>query len=40
VDRKKIHVDGEHIKELGNYTAKIILHKEAQVDINFEVFAE
>ena len=40
VDRKKIHVDGEHIKELGNYKARIILHKEVQFDINFEVFAE
>jgi len=40
VDRKKIHVDGEHIKELGTYKARIILHKEVQFDINFEVFAE
>lgn len=40
VDRKKIHVDGESIKELGTYTARIILHKEAQVEITFEVFAE
>jgi large subunit ribosomal protein L9 len=40
VDRKKIHVDGESIKETGTYTARIILHKEAQVDITFEVFAE
>jgi large subunit ribosomal protein L9 len=40
IDRKKIHVDGEHIKELGTYKAHIILHKEVQLDINFEVFAE
>ncbi|MGA2822064.1 MAG: 50S ribosomal protein L9 [Bacteroidales bacterium] len=40
IDRKKIHVDGEHIKELGTYKARIILHKEIQLDINFEVFAE
>lgn len=40
IDRKKIHVDGESIKDLGTYTAHIILHKEAQVDITFEVFAE
>jgi large subunit ribosomal protein L9 len=40
VDRKKIHVDGESIKELGEYKAKIILHKEIQATINFEVFAE
>jgi len=40
VDRKKIHVDGEHIKELGTYKAKINLHKEVHVEISFEVFAE
>jgi large subunit ribosomal protein L9 len=40
IDRKKIHVDGEHIKELGSYKARIILHKEVQLDISFEVFAE
>jgi large subunit ribosomal protein L9 len=40
IDRKKIHVDGEHIKDLGTYKAKIHLHKDVQVEINFEVFAE
>ena len=40
IDRKKIHVDGEHIKELGTYKARIILHKEVQLDLNFEVFVE
>lgn len=40
IDRKKIHVDGEHIKELGTYKAKINLHKDVHVEINFEVFAE
>ena len=40
IDRKKIHVDHEHIKELGTYKAKIHLHKEVQVEITFEVFAE
>ena len=40
IDRKKIHVDHEHIKELGNYKAKINLHKDLSVEINFEVFAE
>jgi large subunit ribosomal protein L9 len=40
VDRKKIHVDGEHIKELGTYKAKINLHKEVHLEISFEVFAE
>ncbi len=40
IDRKKIHVDHEHIKELGTYKAKIHLHKEVQVEITLEVFAE
>lgn len=40
IDRKKIHVDHEHIKELGNYKAKVVLHKEVSVEIGFEVFAE
>lgn len=40
IDRKKIHVDGESIKEIGNYTASIRLHKDIQVNINFEVVAE
>ncbi|MEI7980772.1 MAG: 50S ribosomal protein L9 [Bacteroidota bacterium] len=40
IDRKKIHVDHEHIKELGTYKARIHLHKDVQIEINFEVFAE
>jgi large subunit ribosomal protein L9 len=40
IDRKKIHVDHEHVKELGTYKAKVHLHKEVQVEITFEVFAE
>jgi large subunit ribosomal protein L9 len=40
IDRKKIHVDGESIKETGNYTASIRLHKDLLVNINFEVVAE
>jgi large subunit ribosomal protein L9 len=40
VDRKRIIVDGEHIKEIGTYSAEIHLHKEIKVSINFEVFAE
>jgi large subunit ribosomal protein L9 len=40
IDRKDIHFDGEAIKELGEYTAKIKLHKEVSVDLKFEVFAE
>jgi large subunit ribosomal protein L9 len=40
IDRKKIHVDHEHIKEIGTYKAKIHLHKEVQVEITLEVIAE
>ncbi len=40
IDRKKIHINHEHIKELGTYKAKIFLHKDVHVEITFEVFAE
>ncbi len=40
IDRKKITVDGENIKTIGNYTAKIVLHKEVHILLNFEVVAE
>jgi large subunit ribosomal protein L9 len=40
IDRKKIIVDGESIKELGTYTARINLHKEIKIDLKFEVIAE
>ena len=40
IDRKDIIVDGESIKELGEYIAKIKLHKDVTIDLKFEVFAE
>lgn len=40
IDRKKIVIDGEAIKEVGTYKAKINLHKEIKAEISFEVFAE
>ncbi len=40
IDRKRISVDGDSIKELGTYNAEIRLHKEVKVNISFEVFAE
>ncbi len=40
VDRKKISIDGDSIKDIGVYKAKVNLHKEVIVEINFEVFAE
>ncbi|MBW6490880.1 MAG: 50S ribosomal protein L9 [Lentimicrobium sp.] len=40
VDRKKIHLDGDSVKEVGEYKAKVMLHKGVSIMINFEVFAE
>jgi large subunit ribosomal protein L9 len=40
VDRKKIHLDSEHIKTLGTYTATVNLHKDVKAKITFEVIAE
>ncbi|HNZ43652.1 MAG TPA: 50S ribosomal protein L9 [Bacteroidales bacterium] len=40
IDRKKIVVDGESVKELGTYSAKINIYKDIKVDIKFEVIAE
>lgn len=40
IDRKKIHVDGDSIKEVGNYKAEVKLHREVSAIVNFEVVAE
>jgi large subunit ribosomal protein L9 len=40
IERKRIHLNEDSIKELGHYKAKIKLHKEVQFEIDFEVFAE
>lgn len=40
IDRKKIIVDGESVKELGTYSAKVNIYKDIKVDIKFEVVAE
>lgn len=40
IDRKCIQIDEEHIKEIGNYVAKIKLHREVEFDLPFEVFSE
>jgi large subunit ribosomal protein L9 len=40
IDRKDIHFDGDSIKELGEYIAKIKLHKDVTVELKFEVFGE
>lgn len=40
IDRKQIIIAEDHIKEVGTYTAKIKLHKEVVIEIEFEVVAE
>jgi large subunit ribosomal protein L9 len=40
IDRKDITIKEELIKEVGSYTATVKLHKEVQVEIPFEIFAE
>ena len=40
IERKQIIMPEDSIKEVGSYTAKVKLHKEVVVDIEFEVVAE
>ena len=40
IDRKKIIVDGENIKEIGEYVAIVNLHREVKGEIKFEVVGE
>jgi len=40
IDRKKIVVDGENIKEIGEYVAVVNLHREVKGEIKFEVVGE
>ncbi len=40
VDRKQIVVSDDHIKEIGNYSLKVKLHKDVLVDVDLEVVAE
>lgn len=40
IDRKKVEVDGDSIKELGTYTAKVHLYKDIKALVKFEVHAE
>jgi large subunit ribosomal protein L9 len=40
IDRRKIAIDGEAVKEIGTYKAKVNLHKEVRVLVDFEVVAE
>lgn len=40
VERKNITINEEVIKHIGNYKAKVKLHKDVVVEINFEVVSE
>jgi len=40
IDRKNILLKGDAIKEIGSYTAKVKLHREVSVDIEFEIVSE
>jgi large subunit ribosomal protein L9 len=40
IDRKDIAIKEELIKEIGNYTATIKLHRDVSVEIPFEIVAE
>ncbi len=40
IDRKQISIPDDSIKEVGKYTAKIKLHKEVVVELEFEVVSE
>jgi large subunit ribosomal protein L9 len=40
VDRKKIHLEADHIKALGTYSATVNLHKDVKTKVTFEVMAE
>ena len=40
IDRKQIMISDDSIKEVGNYTAKIKLHKEVIIELAFEVVSE
>jgi large subunit ribosomal protein L9 len=40
IERKQIIVSDDHIKEVGNYSIKVKLHKDVFVDIPMDVIAE
>jgi large subunit ribosomal protein L9 len=40
IDRRKIILKNDHIKELGNYTAQVQIHKDFKVTVNLEVIAD
>ena len=40
IDRKNVSIKEELIKEVGNYTANVKLHREVSVEIPFEIISE
>jgi len=40
IDRKKINLDGDSIKEVGQYKAVVKLHKDVVVELELDVVAE
>jgi len=40
VDRRKITILSEEVKQLGEYEAQLVLHPKVKVDFNFEVISE
>ncbi len=40
IERKNIFIKEDLIKEVGNYTAKLKLHREVSVEIPFEIISE
>ncbi|MBM3420226.1 MAG: 50S ribosomal protein L9 [Bacteroidetes bacterium] len=40
IDRKMIMIEGDLIKEIGQYKATVRLHREVRVEIDFEIVAE
>ena len=40
IERKNIFIKEDLIKEVGNYSAKVKLHKEVSVEIAFEIISE
>lgn len=40
IDRKKINLDEDHIKEVGTYKAVVKLHKDIEVEVELDVVAE
>ncbi|MFN8209146.1 MAG: 50S ribosomal protein L9 [Bacteroidales bacterium] len=40
IDRKNIYIKDDLVKEVGNYTAKIKLHRDVHAEIKFEIVSE